>query len=40
MERGGVGLWNAKENGNTCFSGPKGDGITQTLRAQLNKSGY
>ena len=39
MERGGIGPWNAKENGNTCFPSPGGDNIAQSLRNHLNKSG-
>ena len=39
MERGGMGIWNAKENGNSNFLSPGGDSLTQNLRNQLNKSG-
>jgi hypothetical protein len=39
MERGGIGHWNPKENGNTCFPSPVGDNIAQNLRNHLNKSG-
>ena len=39
MERGGMGMWNAKENGNSGFPSPGADGSLQSLRNQLSKSG-